>query len=87
MVSSFQFPDTTFFTLFAEMVKRFWLLHCLAFAFEPEASIFQIIKGCRFSELYMESVAEEAFLSSDITPQSEPRVALSFFLDSGLVKL
>ncbi|XWS27376.1 hypothetical protein CRYUN_Cryun26dG0109800 [Craigia yunnanensis] len=79
MVSSYQFPDTTLFTLFAEMAKRFWLLHCLAFAFEPEASIFQIIKGCKFSEVYMESVAEEAFLSSDITPQSEPRVAFTVF--------
>ncbi|GMJ11397.1 hypothetical protein like AT1G53380 [Hibiscus trionum] len=77
MVSSYEFPDTTFFTLFAEMAKRVWLLHCLAFAFEPEASIFQISKGCRFSEVYMESVAEEAFLSSDITPESEPRVAFT----------
>ncbi|KAK8638224.1 hypothetical protein V6N13_136662 [Hibiscus sabdariffa] len=77
MVSSYQFPDTTFFTLFAEMAKRVWLLHCLAFAFEPEASIFQISKGCRFSEVYMESVAEEVFLSSDITPESEPQVAFT----------
>ncbi|TYI47544.1 hypothetical protein E1A91_D13G181400v1 [Gossypium mustelinum] len=71
MVNSYQFPDTMFFALFTEMAKRVWLLHCLAFAFEPEASIFQISKGCRFSEVYMESVAEEAFLSSE----SEPRVA------------
>ncbi|XP_021287824.1 IRK-interacting protein-like isoform X1 [Herrania umbratica] len=77
MVSSYQFPDTTFFTLFAEMAKRVWLLHCLAFAFVPAASIFQISKGCRFSEVYMESVAEEAFFSSEITPQSEPRVAFT----------
>ncbi|XVF18547.1 hypothetical protein REPUB_Repub11eG0031900 [Reevesia pubescens] len=77
MVSSYQFPDATFFIFFAEVAKRVWLLHCLAFAFEPEASIFQISRGCRFSEVYMESVAEEAFLSSDITPESEPRVAFT----------
>ena len=77
MVSSYQFSDTTFFTLFAEMAKLVWLLHCLGFAFEPEASIFQISKGCRFSEVYMESVAEEAFLSSDITLESEPQVAFT----------
>ena len=77
MVSSYQFSDTTFFTLFAEMVKRVWLLHCLCFAFEPEASIFQISKWCRFSEIYMESVAEEAFLLSDITLKSEPQVAFT----------
>ncbi|KAE8677310.1 putative SecY protein transport family protein [Hibiscus syriacus] len=72
MMSSYQFPNTTFFALFAEMTKRVWLLHCLAFAFQPGASIFQISKGCRFSEVYMESVDEEAFLSPDITPESEP---------------
>ncbi|MFQ6621041.1 hypothetical protein Gotur_002087 [Gossypium turneri] len=77
MVSSYQFPDTTFFSLFAEMAKKVWLLHCLAFAFQPEASIFQITKGCRFSEVYMESVADEAFLSADIGPESEPRVAFT----------
>ncbi|KAL4272033.1 hypothetical protein GQ457_13G004610 [Hibiscus cannabinus] len=77
MVGSYQFPDTTFFTSFAEMAKRVWLLHCLAFSLEPKASIFQISKGCRFSEVYMESVAEEAFLSSEITPESEPRVAFT----------
>ncbi|XWS10858.1 hypothetical protein CRYUN_Cryun38cG0034000 [Craigia yunnanensis] len=77
MMSSYQFSDATFFSLFAEMVKRVWLLHCLGFGFEPEASIFQISKGCRFSEVYMESVAEEAFLSSDIKPDSESRVAFT----------
>ena len=61
MVSSYQFSDTTFFNLFAEMVKRVWLLHYLGFAFE----------------VYMESVAEEAFLSSDITLESEPKVAFT----------
>ncbi|KAE8680091.1 hypothetical protein F3Y22_tig00111392pilonHSYRG00267 [Hibiscus syriacus] len=73
MVGSYQFPDTPLFTMFAEMAKRVWLLHCLAFSFEPAASIFQISKGCRFSEVYMESVAEEAFLS----PEPEPRVAFT----------
>ncbi|XVE63345.1 hypothetical protein DITRI_Ditri07aG0012900 [Diplodiscus trichospermus] len=78
MVSSYQFPtDTSFFILFAEMAKQIWLLHCLAFAFEPEASIFQIPKGCRFSKVYMESVAEEAFHLSNIAPQPEPRVAFT----------
>ena len=63
-----QFPtssssSSTFFASFAEMAKRVWLLHCLAFSFDPEASIFQVQKGCRFSEVYMESIAEEVFPS------------------------
>ncbi|KAE8683745.1 putative SecY protein transport family protein [Hibiscus syriacus] len=77
VLSSYRFPHTTFFTSFAEMAKRVWILHCLAFSFVPEASIFQISKGCRFSEVYMESVGEEAFLSSETTPGSEPRVAFT----------
>ncbi|MQL91618.1 hypothetical protein Taro_024224 [Colocasia esculenta] len=54
------FPETEFFLGFAEMARRAWLLHRLFFSFEPEAeaSIFQARKGCRFSEVFMESVAD-----------------------------
>lgn len=58
-------PETVFFSSFAEMAKRVYLLHCLAFAFDPsKASVFQIRKGSRFSEVYMESVNEEPVKSS-----------------------
>ncbi|CAK9134150.1 unnamed protein product [Ilex paraguariensis] len=77
LVSSSEYPETTFFVTFAEMAKRVWLLHCLAFSFEPEASIFQMRKRSRFSEVYMETVNEEAFLSSNGTPESETRVAFT----------
>ncbi|GLT72419.1 hypothetical protein SLA2020_443560 [Shorea laevis] len=76
-VTSYQFPDSSFFASFAEMARWVWLLHCLAFAFETEASIFQVPKGCRFSEVYMESVADEAFLSTNLPLESEPRVAFT----------
>ncbi|CAH2053679.1 unnamed protein product [Thlaspi arvense] len=79
-VSAGEFPETSFCTAFLEMAKRVWLLHCLAFSFDPEASIFQVSEGCRFSEVYMKSVAEEAFLSSgkeESSPESEPRVAFT----------
>lgn len=90
VINSGEFPDTGFFNAFADMAKRVWLLHCLAFSFEPQASIFQVNKGSRFSEVYMESVAEEAFLSSSENPRessssppssssdsAEPRVAFT----------
>lgn len=77
LLNAGEFPDTTFFASFAEMAKRVWLLHCLAFAFEPEATIFQVSKGCRFSEVFMESVADEVFLSSDETPECDPHVAFT----------
>lgn len=72
IVNSGEFPETPFFTTYAEMAKKIWLLHCLAFAFEPVASIFQFKKGCRFSEVYMESVSDEAF-----SPETEARVAFT----------
>ncbi|XP_044508474.1 protein GRAVITROPIC IN THE LIGHT 1 [Mangifera indica] len=77
LVNSGEFPDTGFFASFAEMAKRVWLLHCLAFSFQPEASIFQVNKGTRFSEVYMESLDDEAFLPSNNTQESDPRVAFT----------
>ncbi|KAG6607930.1 Protein GRAVITROPIC IN THE LIGHT 1, partial [Cucurbita argyrosperma subsp. sororia] len=73
LISSGQFPDTTFFSTFAEMARWVWLLHSLAYSIEPEASIFQVRKGCRFSEVYMESVIDEVYLS----PNADPVVALT----------
>ncbi|CAA6665652.1 unnamed protein product [Spirodela intermedia] len=54
------FPETEFYQGFAEMARRVWLLHRLFFSFGPkeEASIFQARRGCRFSEVFMESVVE-----------------------------
>ncbi|KAK7257145.1 hypothetical protein RIF29_30910 [Crotalaria pallida] len=73
LVSSGEFPDTNFFTSFAEMAKKVWLLHCLAFSFEPQASIFKVEKECRFSEVYMESVNDEM----PVEEESEPQVAFT----------
>lgn len=77
LVSSGEYPETSFYDLFAEMAKRVWLVHCLAFSFKPKVSIFQVSKRSRFSEVYMESVNEEAFLASDGSPETEPRVAFT----------
>ncbi|KAL5161641.1 Protein GRAVITROPIC IN THE LIGHT 1 [Glycine soja] len=54
--------------------KRVWLLHCLAFSYEPQASIFQVGKGCRFSDVYMESSNDEIFLYLEV--ESDPQVAV-----------
>ncbi|CAH9055490.1 unnamed protein product [Cuscuta europaea] len=58
MVNAGEFPDTDFFKAFAEMGRRIWLLHCLAFScgHEQQVSIFQVRRRARFSEVYMESV-------------------------------
>uniref|UniRef100_A0A5B7A1R9 Uncharacterized protein n=1 Tax=Davidia involucrata TaxID=16924 RepID=A0A5B7A1R9_DAVIN len=65
LISSGEYPESTFFAGFAEMAKRVWLLHCLAFAFDREVNIFQVRKNCRFSEVYMESVNDDVFCADD----------------------
>ncbi|XP_042022347.1 protein GRAVITROPIC IN THE LIGHT 1-like [Salvia splendens] len=70
-VASSEPPGTPFFSAFCEMAKRVWLLRRLALSFEPGVSAFQGKKGDRFSEVYMESLGDDARL------QPEPLVALS----------
>ncbi|XP_004514644.1 protein GRAVITROPIC IN THE LIGHT 1-like [Cicer arietinum] len=72
-----EFPlGNNFFTSFAEMAKRIWLLHCLAFSFEPHVEIFQVGKTCRFSDVYMESVVN---LNDEVVEavESEPQVGFT----------
>lgn len=64
MVNSGEFPETEFFKMFAEMGRRIWLLHCLAFSFNNEVSIFQVKQSAKFSEVYMESVVEDTFTAA-----------------------
>ncbi|GAA0167357.1 hypothetical protein Leryth_017890 [Lithospermum erythrorhizon] len=73
LVNSGEFPETEFFKAFAEMGRRVFLLHCLAFSFQQEVSIFQVKKNCRFSELYMETITDEVFTA----PDSDLRVAFT----------
>ncbi|KFK44760.1 hypothetical protein AALP_AA1G299400 [Arabis alpina] len=67
MVNSGGFPGTGFFMTFCEMAKRIWLLHCTAFSLSENVTVFQIKKGCRFSQVYMESVksGDESLFSGD----------------------
>ncbi|KAI3466765.1 hypothetical protein Pfo_023428 [Paulownia fortunei] len=61
MVNAGEYPKTEFFKSFAEMGRRVWLLHCLAFSFDQEVGIFQVKQNSKFSEVYMESVTEDIF--------------------------
>ncbi|TMW95236.1 hypothetical protein EJD97_009207 [Solanum chilense] len=77
ILNSGEYPESAFFSAYSDMAKRIWLLHCLAFSFDPIASIFQLSKGNRFSDVYMESLNEEAFISWDGSPETEPRVGFT----------
>lgn len=79
LLSTGEFPETMFFTSFAEMAKRIYLLHCLAFSFETQqVDIFQVKKGCRFSDVYMECVNDEMFQKLESDPQVEFTVLPGF---------
>ncbi|CAH2034294.1 unnamed protein product [Thlaspi arvense] len=67
LVNSGGFPDSGFFATFCEMSKRIWLLHCLAFCLSENVTVFQLRRGCRFSQVYMESVktGDESLFSGD----------------------
>jgi hypothetical protein len=51
-------PRAAWLGEFAEMARRVWLLHCLFWAFDGAASVFQARPGDRFSEVFMESVSD-----------------------------
>ncbi|KAM0029145.1 putative protein gravitropic in the light 1 [Helianthus debilis subsp. tardiflorus] len=70
LVNARKFPETAFFDSFLEVAKWVWLLHCLAFSFSPDgATVFQVPKGSRFSEVFMDSVNEVAYVSPERSPE------------------
>ncbi|KAL3646222.1 hypothetical protein CASFOL_011402 [Castilleja foliolosa] len=77
LVSSGDIPETGFFSVFCEMAKRVWLLHILGLLYEPEVNVFQVSKGSRFSEVYMESLSDEAFVPCNDNSETYPRVAFT----------
>ncbi|KAM6551301.1 hypothetical protein CsatB_001109 [Cannabis sativa] len=80
MMTSCGYPETPFFSAFADMSKRVWLLHSLAFSFgqeDGEVTIFQVRKDSRFSEVYMGCVNQEVLFPAgeiDANPEVELRV-------------
>ncbi|XP_034697098.1 protein GRAVITROPIC IN THE LIGHT 1 [Vitis riparia] len=65
LLNAGSYPETAFFAAFAEMAKRVWVLHGLAFSFDVEIGVFQVSHNSRFSEVYMECVTEDAFDTVD----------------------
>uniref|UniRef100_A0A0D6QYR6 Uncharacterized protein n=1 Tax=Araucaria cunninghamii TaxID=56994 RepID=A0A0D6QYR6_ARACU len=57
-VSNGGHPDTPFYQAFLKLAKSVWLVHRLAFSFDPTVSIFQVRRGADFSAVYMESVVQ-----------------------------
>ncbi|KAF5731645.1 hypothetical protein HS088_TW18G00328 [Tripterygium wilfordii] len=52
-----------FYEFFVNMASSIWILHKLAFLFEPVVEIFQVKRGVDFSMIYMEDVTRKCALS------------------------
>ncbi|KAK6918552.1 protein of unknown function DUF641, plant [Dillenia turbinata] len=72
-VTSGGHPRTPFYQAFLKLAKSIWLLHRLAYSFEPNVKIFQVKAGNEFSEVYMDSVVKD--LVMDETTET-PKVGL-----------
>ncbi|WOL09642.1 IRK-interacting protein-like isoform X1 [Canna indica] len=66
-------PRTPFYQAFLKLAKSVWLLHRLAYSFDPRVKIFKVSRGTQFSEVYMESVVKNIILAEG---ESSPEVGL-----------
>ncbi|KMZ65674.1 hypothetical protein ZOSMA_313G00240 [Zostera marina] len=59
-------PDTKFFHAYLQMARRIWILHRLfsSFGSSSETSIFEVRRGERFSEVYMQNVGSSEKLTT-----------------------
>ncbi|XP_058104578.1 protein GRAVITROPIC IN THE LIGHT 1 [Magnolia sinica] len=54
--------SSPFYESFVSMASVVWMLHKLAFSFDPTVGIFQVGRGADFSMVYMENVARRGVL-------------------------
>ncbi|XVF68412.1 hypothetical protein PTKIN_Ptkin11bG0001000 [Pterospermum kingtungense] len=52
-------PRTPFYHIFVKMAKWVWILHGIACSIDPEAKIFLVKRGSKFSDVYMESIVQD----------------------------
>ncbi|CAI8600746.1 unnamed protein product [Vicia faba] len=66
-------PRTPFYQAFLKLAKSIWLLHKLAYSFEPNVKVFQVKGGSEFSDVYMESVVNNLIMNEN---DEKPKVGL-----------
>ncbi|KAK7260197.1 hypothetical protein RIF29_26040 [Crotalaria pallida] len=72
-VTSGGHPRTPFYQAFLKLAKSIWLLHRLAYSFEPNVKVFQVKGGSEFSDVYMESVVNNLVMDDN---DEKPKVGL-----------
>ncbi|KAK4797392.1 hypothetical protein SAY86_029718 [Trapa natans] len=66
-------PRTPFYQAFLKLAKSIWLLHQLAYSFDPNIMVFQVKSGSEFSDVYMESVVKNMIIDD---ASERPKVGL-----------
>ncbi|PIA50096.1 hypothetical protein AQUCO_01300675v1 [Aquilegia coerulea] len=66
-------PRTPFYQAFLKLAKSIWLLHRLAYSFDPKVKVFQVKRGSEFTEVYMESVVNNVVVEEG---DQNPKVGL-----------
>ncbi|KAJ4956747.1 hypothetical protein NE237_013530 [Protea cynaroides] len=61
--------SSVFYESFVTMGSSIWMLHQLAFAFDPVIEIFQVERGVDFSMVYMENVTRKAVSPGKTRPK------------------
>ncbi|KAJ4951074.1 hypothetical protein NE237_027906 [Protea cynaroides] len=61
--------SSVFYESFVTMASSIWMLHKLAFAFDPVVEIFQVERGVDFSMVYMENVMRKAVSPGKTRPK------------------
>ncbi|CAL9109366.1 unnamed protein product [Musa textilis] len=80
-------PRTPFYQAFLKLAKSIWLLHRLAYSFDPKVKVFQVSKGTEFSEVYMESVVKNIILAErDAKPKVGLMVMPGFLIGGSVIQ-
>lgn len=70
-------PSSSLYELFVNMASSMWMLHKLAWAYDPVVEIFQIGRGADFSMVYMESVCQKSFNKNSVRTNSRTKVGFT----------
>lgn len=80
-------PRTAFYQAFLKLAKSIWVLHRLAYSFDPKVKVFQVKRGDEFSDVYMESVVKNIVLEEgDENPKVGLMVMPGFWIGGSVIQ-
>ncbi|XP_052170269.1 protein GRAVITROPIC IN THE LIGHT 1 [Diospyros lotus] len=79
-------PRTAFYQVFLKLAKSIWLLHRLAYSFDPPVKVFRVERGSEFSEVHMESVVKSLVMDDDQKAAVGLMVMPGFWIGGSLIQ-